>query len=159
MAEKTLVGEFHSDHTKVVQALIDLRGAIQARDPAKVKSILGEANKLVGPHFKFEELYLYPKLTEFLGKGGVTRLLTEHDGIFRSVAALLELANEDSWTEPDAEAAATNLELIREHPVTCDGLSLYIERLPNEVQTSLLQAMEEVRRQGITLLEYRKERQ
>lgn len=29
MAEKSLIGEFHSDHTKVVQALLDLRNAIQ----------------------------------------------------------------------------------------------------------------------------------
>ncbi len=158
MAGKTLIGEFHSDHAKVVDALIDLRSAIQARDPARARLTLGEANKLVGPHFKFEELHLYPKLKEFIGGAGVTRLLTEHDGIFRSVAALVELASKETWSESDAEAAAANLELIQEHPVTCDGLSLYIERFPNPVQTELLTAMDELRHQGTTLLEYRKER-
>ena len=80
MPEKTLLGEFHSDHAKVVQALIDLRHAIQARDPLRVRRTLNEANKLVGPHFKFEEQHLYPSLTEFVGEAGVQRLLTEHDG-------------------------------------------------------------------------------
>ncbi|MBI3910320.1 MAG: hemerythrin domain-containing protein [Armatimonadetes bacterium] len=158
MPEKTLIGEFHADHAKVVQALIDLRSAIQARDPARIRATLNEANQLVGPHFKFEELYLYPSLVEFIGEAGMKRLLTEHDGVFRSVAALVDLAAKPAWSDADAEAAAANLELIREHPVTCDGLSLYIERLPEAVQAALLSQMEAQRREGTALLQYRKER-
>jgi hypothetical protein len=159
MAEKTLIGEFHSDHTKVVQALMDLRSAIQNRDPLRVRATLGEANKLVGPHFKFEELHLYPSLKQFTGEAGMHRLINEHDGIFRSVATLLDLAAKDTWSDSDAKAADAYLDLVWEHPITCDGLSLYIEKLPTETQTALLNRMEEMRQQGTTLLEYRKERQ
>jgi hypothetical protein len=158
MTEKTLIGEFHTDHSRVVQALMELRAGIQDRDPARVRATLNQANQLVGPHFKFEEQNLYPTLTEFLGEAGVQRLLTEHDGVFRGVTALVELAGKDAWTEAEARSARANLELIWEHPITCDGLSLYIERLPAEVRASLLAQMEEKRRQGTTLLAYRKER-
>lgn len=158
MTPKNLVEEFHSDHTKVVNALMDLRRAIQARDPARVRTVLDEANKLVGPHFKFEELHLYPLLKEFIGVGRWQRLLMEHDGVIRGVAALVDLAAKDAWSEADAETATGNLDLIWEHPITCDGLSLYIERLPESVQATALQHMEERRREGTTLLEYRKER-
>ncbi|HWP60243.1 MAG TPA: hemerythrin domain-containing protein [Candidatus Acidoferrales bacterium] len=158
MAERTLIGEFHSDHTKVVQALLDLRSAVQNRDVARVSATLGEANKLVGPHFKFEELYLYPSLKEFTGEAGIQRLVSEHDGIFRSVGALVKLASKGTWSEADAKTAEAYLDLIWEHPVTCDGLGLYIERLPGNVQQSLLSRMEELRREGTTLLEYQKER-
>ncbi|HWP48041.1 MAG TPA: hemerythrin domain-containing protein [Candidatus Limnocylindrales bacterium] len=158
MAGKTLIGEFHSDHTKVVQALMDLRSAIQAQDIARIRATLNEANKLVGPHFKFEELHLYPKLREFIGEAGLQRLLTEHDGVFRGVMALMNLAAKDTWSQSDAETAAANLELIWEHPITCDGLALYMERLPHTLQEELLNQMEERRREGTTLLEYRKER-
>ncbi|MBI2998643.1 MAG: hemerythrin domain-containing protein [Deltaproteobacteria bacterium] len=158
MAEKNLIGEFHSDHTKVVQALLDLRNAIQNRDPAGVRATLGEANKLVGPHFKFEELHLYPSLKEFTGEAGMQRLVNEHDGVFRSVGGLVDLAGKDTWSEKDGKTAEAYLDLVWEHPVTCDGLALYIERLPGGVQAALLNKMEELRRQGTTLLEYRKER-
>lgn len=60
MGERTLIGEFHADHAQVVKALMNLRTAIQARDVGKVRATLDEANQLVGPHFKFEEKYLYP---------------------------------------------------------------------------------------------------
>jgi hypothetical protein len=158
MGERTLIGEFHADHAKVVQALMDLRNAIQARDVGRVRATLDKANKLVGPHFKFEEKYLYPSLIEFLGEAGLQRLLTEHDGVFRGVASLVDLAAKDTWTEADAHSAAANLSLIWEHPITCDGLSLYIEQMPESTQATLLNQMEELRREGTTLLEYRKER-
>lgn len=158
MAEKTLVGEFHSDHAKVVQALLDLRSAIKSCDSRKLGTTLSEADKLVGPHFKFEELHLYPSLKPFIGEIGIMRLLAEHDGVFRGVAALVDLASKETWGASEAEAAAANLELIWEHPITCDGLSLYIERLPAAVQSTLVGQMEKLRREGITLLEYRKER-
>jgi len=158
MAQHTLVGEFHADHGKVVQALMDLRGAIRTRDAAKVRATLGEANKLVGPHFKFEEKYLYPSLIEYLGEAGLKRLFVEHDGVFRAVVSLVDLAAQEPWTEATAQSAAANLSLIWEHPVTCDGLSLYIERLPDNAKATLLNRMEEMRREGTTLLEYRKER-
>lgn len=158
MNDKSLVQEFHSDHSKVVAALLDLRKAIRRRDPVRVAKTLNKANRLVGPHFKFEERHLYPALIPFVGEAGLMRLLNEHDGVFRGVGRLLELASKGDWAESDAEAAAATLELIWEHPITCDGLSLYIERLPRSAQTSLLTRMEELRQEGTTLLEYQKER-
>jgi len=86
------------------------------------------------------------------------RLVNEHDGVFRSVGALVDLAGKNTWTEADAKTAEAYLDMVWEHPVTCDGLALYVERLPEGVQAALLNKMEELRRQGTTLLEYRKER-
>ena len=150
-----LIGEFHADHAKVVQAFMHLREAIQQQNPAEVMTTLSEANKMVGPHFKFEENFLYPSLEEFLGAAGVQRLVAEHDGVFRGVAALLDLATKKNWNDSDAHTATAYLDLIWEHPITCDGLSLYIERLPEQVQNALFNQMEKLRREGTTLLDYR----
>ena len=158
MSQKSLVAEFHSDHQKVVQALMGLREAIRTRQPARVRATLDQANELVGPHFKFEELYLYQSLKEFIGEVGLHRLLLEHDGVFRGVMGLVNLAAKEAWNETDAKSAEAYLELIWEHPITCDGLSLYIERLPNQTQTKLLRHMQHLRREGTTLLKYRKQR-
>lgn len=154
-----LIQEFHSDHQKVVSALFDLRQAISARDIGRVRSILGAAEDLVGPHFKFEELYLYPALERFLGEVYSKRLLNEHDGVFRSVRRIAELAQKDAWSDADYQSAQANLELIYEHPISCDGLSLWMERLPAEEAQQLYQKMQEVRRQGTRLSEYYRERQ
>lgn len=154
-----LIQEFHSDHQKVVSALFELRLAIQARDIARVRSILNAAEDLVGPHFKFEELYLYPALERFLGETYIKKLLNEHDGVFRSVGRIAQLARKDAWLDADARSAQANLELIYEHPISCDGLSLWMEKFPQVEQEKLLEKMQEVRRQSTKLSEYHRERQ
>lgn len=153
-----LIQEFHADHRKVVSALFDLRQAISQRDVQRVRSILNAAEGLVGPHFKFEELYLYPALERFLGEAFSEKLLNEHDGIFRSIRRIGKLAQKESWSESDLQSAMANLELIYEHPIGCDGLSLWIERLPSQERDKLLRQMQEVRLEGTPLSEYYYER-
>lgn len=155
----SLIQEFHSDHQKVIGALFELRQAITNRDIARVRAILGAAEGLVGPHFKFEELYLYPTLEGFLGESYTKKLYNEHDGVFRSVRRIAQLAQKGSWSEDDYQSAMTNLELIYEHPIACDGLSLWMERVSAGEQNELLGKMTKVRQQGTTLSEYYRERQ
>ncbi len=154
----SIIREFHADHQEVVSTLANLRNAISRRDIAEVRALLEVTDKHVGPHFKFEELYLYPALRRFVGEAYVQRLINEHDGIFRSVRRLRQLAGETSWSEADHESAMTNLDLIYEHPIGCDGLSLWIERMTLQEQDDLLLKMLEVRRQGTTLWDYEGER-
>lgn len=155
----SLIQEFHADHQKVVSSLFELRQAIASRDIVRVRDILGAAEGLVGPHFKFEELYLYPALERFLGESYTKKLYNEHDGVFRSIRRIAQLAQKNSWSDSDCESAMTNLELIYEHPISCDGLSLWMERIPAPEQEALFARMRQVRRQGIKLSEYYRERQ
>ena len=154
-----LISQFHSDHQQVVDALFQLSQAITARDIQRVQNILAGAEGLVGPHFKFEELYLYPALEPFFGEAYGKQLLNEHDGVFRSIRKIAELAQKTEWNDADHASALANLELIYEHPISCDGLSLWIERLPAEDQEDLFQKMLAVRKQGTKLSEYCRERQ
>ncbi|MCW5979664.1 MAG: hemerythrin domain-containing protein [Bryobacteraceae bacterium] len=155
----TLMQEFHADHQKVVGALFELRQAIAALDITRVRSILEDAEGLIGPHFKFEELYLYPALEQFLGESHVKRLVNEHDGIFRSVRRIAQLAQKEAWSDSDRASAEANLELIYEHPIGCDGLTLWMERLSPTEQQELDDRMQEIRRQGTKFSEYYLERQ
>ena len=154
-----LTGQFHSEHQQVVDALFQLRQAITARDIQRVQNILAGAEGPVGLHFKFEELYLYPALDPFFGEAYGKQVLTEDDGAFRSIRKIAELAQKTEWNDADHASALANLELIYEHPISCDGLSLWIERRPTEDQEDLFQKRLAVRKQGTKLFEYYHERQ
>jgi hypothetical protein len=153
-----LIQEFHADHQKVVGALFELRQAIASRDIARVRSILNAAEDLVRPHFKFEELYLYPALERFLGETYTKKLYNEHDGVFRSVRRIAQLAQKESWSEAEHQSAMANLELIYEHPISCDGLSLWMERISPGEQDQLLEKVRFVRGQRTKLSDYYRER-
>lgn len=150
-----LTEEFDADHQQVVGALFELRQAIAARDVRRVRAILCQADRLVGPHFKLEERYLYPSLERFLGEGYVKNLLSEHDGIFRSVR---KLAEKETWSDADVKSAEANLDLLYEHPIGCGGLSLWMERPEAEERDELWKQMHATRRQGTGLFDYYYER-
>ena len=149
-----LIEEHHTDHQKVMTALSELRQAIAHRDIACVRSILGAAEGVVGPHFKFEQLHLFPALERFLDETYTQKLYFEHDEAFRSVRRLAQLAQKDAWSEADYQYAMANLELIDEHLISCEGLSLWMERLSPSEQDQLLGKMRAVREQGTKLSEY-----
>jgi hypothetical protein len=156
-----LLGEFHADHQQVVTAPLGLRQAITDTNIPRVRSILETAEGLLGPDFKFEELYLYPVLERFLGGHGVMWLVREHDGVFQNVGKIAQLAQKDEWSEQDYQSAQESLQLIYEHPISCDGLSLlslWMERLPSAQHRHLYERLQEIRRQGTRLSEYARER-
>jgi len=97
-------------------------------------------------------------LEQFLGEGQVKKLVNEHDGVFRSMRRIAQLAEKDTWSDTGRGSAMATLELIYEHPISCDGLTLWMERLTEAEQDALLQKMQEARQQGTRFSAYYLER-
>ncbi|MGQ9694947.1 MAG: hemerythrin domain-containing protein [Thermodesulfobacteriota bacterium] len=68
MANIDPIAEFRADHRQVRDGLLELTAALQKKDVARAREILGNIDKIVGPHFRFEEEALYPALRIFLGE-------------------------------------------------------------------------------------------
>jgi hypothetical protein len=154
----TIIQEFRADHQRIMGALVRMRQAITKGDIPEVRSIVDSADGLLGSHFKFEELHLYPALTGFLGEDGVRQLIGEHDSIFRGVGQLAELARREAWSDGERGSALKSFALVGDHPETCDDLCRYIEQLPTSQQTALLDRMQAIRLQRPTFSEYALER-
>ena len=101
----TIIQEFRADHQRIRGTLVRLRQAITKGDIPEVRRILGSADGLLGSHFKFEELHLYPALTGFVGEDGVRQLIREHDSIFRGVGNLAALAGKETWSDAERKSA------------------------------------------------------
>jgi hypothetical protein len=154
----TIIQEFRADHQRIVGAIVRLRQAITKGEIPEVRRILGSAEGLLGAHFKFEELHLYPALTGFVGEDGVRQLIREHDSIFQGVGNLTALARKETWSDTERKSALESLGLIGDHPATCDDLCQYIAHLPTGEQAALLDHMQALRLQRITFSGYAVER-
>lgn len=154
----SIIQEFRADHQRIRGTLVRLRQAITKGDVSEVRRLLGSADGLLGAHFKFEELHLYPALTGFVGEDGVRQLIREHDSIFRGVGILTALAEKATWSDADRASALDSLGLIGDHPENCDDLCQYIAHLPVGEQTALLDRMQEIRLQRTTFSGYAIER-
>lgn len=153
-----IIQEFRADHQRIRGTLVRLRQAITKKEIPEVRRILGSADALLGSHFKFEELHLYPALTGFVGEDGVRQLVREHDSIFEGVGRLAALAAKETWSDAERTSALESLALIGDHPENCDDLCQYIAHLPVGEQAALLDHMQAIRLQKPTFSGYSVER-
>jgi hypothetical protein len=147
------ISEFREDHRKVRDAVLDISEALDTKDVEKAREILGNLNVIVGPHFRYEEEYLYPELRKFLGDY-VDDLMDEHDGAIDTARACADLLSKDSLTDEEAGAARDAAMKLLIHVSNCDGLAILSERFDKEALTRLGTEFAKLREEGVTLLDW-----
>jgi hypothetical protein len=153
-----LLHEFHADHQRIVDTLLTLRRALCQADRARLRAALDDADRLLGPHCKWEEVFLYPALSGLVGEVRVQRLMTEHDGVYRSLRRLTDLAGLRVWSDAERVAAPEHWGLLVEHATNCDALGPYVALLPSQRLSECAQGLWALRRSGVRLAEYCRER-
>ena len=153
MAAFDPIAEFREDHRKVRDGLLDIIGALQAKDVSKAREVLGKLDTLVGPHFRFEEEALYPALKVFLGEY-VDELLKEHDGVIGTARTCAELLQKESLTDQEAQQAAHAARALLVHVSNCDGLAILSERLKAEELKELGTKFQAARKASVPLLQW-----
>ncbi len=153
MAQLDPISEFRNDHRKVRDALLEITAAIKAKDMDKARSILGQLNELTGPHFRYEEEYLYPMMKEYLGEY-VDQLLSEHNNVIETAKVCSALLAKDELTDAESEDAQKAAMAMLIHVSNCDGLAILSERIEQKELDALGDRFMEAREKGIGLLEW-----
>ncbi|MEW6206957.1 MAG: hemerythrin domain-containing protein [Acidobacteriota bacterium] len=145
---------FREEHRLVRDALLDLVEAFQKRDSQKAQAILGEAAKLAGPHFRYEEETLYPYLVEIFGRDYIEKLLDDHNRIIETISTLVELSHKQQLSDAEVLKATDLTRTILPHVSDCDGLSIMVERLSPEKVQSILQNRERALSENLDLFRW-----
>lgn len=145
---------FREEHRKVRDVLLDLIQAFQERDRPRIHTLLNQAATYTGPHFRYEEESLYPALVKIFGEEYVEKLLDDHDGAIRSAGRLIQLGNKDPLTDEDIIEATRLIRGILPHVSDCDGLSIMVERLPNEEVQAILDTRDRSLSEGLNLIDW-----
>ena len=149
------IQEMNKDHKMVRDILLRLIEELEKKNVEGALEMLIELDKLGGPHFRAEEESMYPILKRFFGEDYYNRLLEEHDRVIRAGRRIAEALGKGVITEKDAEEL---IELIRRdilpHPVTCEGLGIFMERLSEEELETIAKSIEEARKEGVPLLQW-----
>jgi len=147
------IAEFREDHRKVRDGILDIAEALRNKDVKKAREILGTLNTLTGPHFRYEEEYLYPALRTLLGEY-VDQLIKEHDNVIETAKVCASLLAKDSLNDQEsAEATNAAMQLLI-HVSNCDGLAILSERFNKQQMDSLADRFAEARDKGVPLLEW-----
>ncbi|MBI2852804.1 MAG: hemerythrin domain-containing protein [Chloroflexi bacterium] len=153
MATLDPIVEFREDHRKVRDLLLDIAGAAEKGDLPKARESLGNLDKMVGPHFRYEEEALYPTLRTFLGKY-VDQLISEHDGAIATAKTAAALLAKPSLSAEERKTAADAARALLVHVSNCDGLNILAERLSGQELDRLAQHYEGSRKAGVPLIKW-----
>lgn len=153
MASIDPIAEFKEEHRQVRDGLLELTDALQAKNVQRAREMMGQIDKLVGPHFRFEEEALYPALRVFLGEY-VDDLITEHDGVIATARAVAALLQKSELSDAEAREGAKNARALLVHVSNCDGLAILAERLSTFELAQLGEKLVAARKAGVPLLNW-----
>lgn len=145
---------FRTEHRAVRDLLLDLVESFQGRDAERVRSLVAAIDAAMGPHFRYEEESMYPRLVAIFGETYVEKLLADHDGAIHNIRELYRLGDRESLTEADAERGVELTRQILPHVSDCDGLSIMVETLPDETVTTILTTRRNARSAGLSLVNW-----
>lgn len=145
---------FIEDHRCLTQGFSELLDALQGNDLAAAASIADEIDRKAGPHIEFEEEVMYPEVKRSRGAVYADRLFQEHKTAFDAIRFLLDQAGAGRLEEADRQRLIQQAETGLEHAISCGTLLSYLSVLDSDVQTRLLEQLNEFRRAGHRWTEY-----
>lgn len=148
---------FREEHRKIRDTLLDMLHAFQQRDRIRIQTLLNSAAAYAGPHFRYEEESLYPALVEIFGQEYIDELYRAHDRAIGSAKRLIVLAGKDELSDGDVTEATKLILGILPHVSDCEGLSIMVEKLPNEKVQGLLETRERSRQENLDLIRWAEE--
>jgi hypothetical protein len=148
---------FREEHRVVRDLLVALVDAFEHRDPDRARVLLSRLAVVTGPHFRYEEESLYPALVPIFGADYVQKLLDDHDGAIAAARRLVELAGKTSLGVGDVAEGVRLVRSILPHVSDCEGLTIMVEILPDELVATMLEARERANADGLDLLTWASE--
>ncbi len=149
------IAEFRSDHAKVRDMLLELIDAVSKKDATKALEIMIRLDKIGGPHFRWEEESLYLTFEKFFGRQYLEYLLGVHDRIVKRGRELVEILSKGKISEEQAKILPDIIRSdILSHPIECEGIVLFAEKLTQKELNELAENLERIRKEDIPLLEW-----
>jgi hypothetical protein len=93
-----------------------------------------------GPHFRYEEEALYPALVGIFGQEYVGKLLADHDRVIGAAERLVVLSGQDRLSDAEVAEALGHVRGMLPHVSDCEGLSIMVERFPDDQVECVLDA-------------------
>ena len=149
------VGELKSDHTKVRDLLLDIIKASDRQNATKALELLVRLDKLGGPHFQWEEESFYPALEKFFGAQYKEYLFGVHDRVIRAARQLAQILGKGEITKKESGQVVSLVRSeIMPHPIECEGLALFAEKLSKRELDKMARHFEQVKKAKMSLLEW-----
>ncbi len=139
---------FVEDHRHLIRGFADLKKALEGGDPAEARRIADPLDRAAGPHIRFEEEVLYPRVAEARGQSFADHLYGEHAVGRDVIRRVLDLPS-GSLQEPALrDRVVAGAQTALDHALSCGTLLSHLTTLDTGQQAELLAVLESMRRQA-----------
>ncbi|KXB06077.1 hypothetical protein AKJ53_01430 [candidate division MSBL1 archaeon SCGC-AAA382F02] len=149
-----LIEEFSKDHYTVMEKLNSIADAADNQDEARIRTLAKELDELLGPHFYFEEMDLYPATKRFVGEERVEEYIEDHEPVAPTLENLKEL---EEISPEKAEEIKDKLTSFYKHVNDCEGTTVLVDALLEEEKNELASKFEKYRKDIGSLTSWKKE--
>ena len=146
--------EFRNDHRQIRDLVLGSITAITNENIEKAKKLLEKLDDVAGPHFRFEEEALYPKLIPIYGAGYIDKLYTDHDLAIARFERLKSILNKSNLNADELETVISLLRELLPHLSDCEGLTIMLELFDGRRIEKIYKAMNEARQKNVGLLSW-----
>jgi len=147
--------EFRNDHRSVLRTLLEIRKAVEAGEYARALELVEALDNAAGPHMEFEERFLYPSLTPFIGEERVKALISDHKGAAEEVYRAKQVLSKGQLSDEDISFLRKFVQDFLQHASDCEGTALLAEALPEEKVKEFGEALVALRQTGKPLTVYK----
>lgn len=149
---KDFFTEFRNDHRQIRDLVMDSITSIINKEIEMAKALLGKLEDIAGPHFRFEEEALYPKLIPIYGAGYINKLFTDHDMAIARFEQLRSILNKNELNNEEGNTAISMLRGLLPHLSDCEGLTIMLELFDGKRIQKIRKAMDNARTENLGLL-------
>jgi len=146
--------EFRQEHRDIRDLLFDMITSFAKKDFEESGELLKRLDVLTGPHFRYEEESLYPALIQVFGEPYINKLLTDHDLAIARAKKLKSIISSKRNEEDDITDCINTVRSILPHVSDCEGLTIMVEKLDDEIVNEICDSMEHARIENLPLIEW-----
>ncbi|WP_338598592.1 hemerythrin domain-containing protein [Sulfolobus tengchongensis] len=154
MSYNEFAKNFRDEHRRIRDTILELSLAINEGRINEARELLVRLDQLTGPHFRYEEEAMYPALVKFLGKKNVEKLFKEHDGAIETANTLKNLLSKDKLNNEEKEKAVDLTLGLLPHVTDCEGLTLFVEKMPDHQVKNILESREKAMKENLPLTKW-----
>lgn len=147
MTSTELEKEFAVDHRVLTRQLAQLLKAVKQGDLDQAQRLADVVDRESASHIQFEELVLYPRLTEILGQETVETFYREHQTVRSALRKLRDLGAAGA-TQAEVGQLLEQLQVALQHAEHCGTLASHLHALTEDERDAMLVRLREMR--GIT---------
>lgn len=147
-ATSPLAAAFVEDHQHLLRGFADLKRALERGDWSEAGRIADQIDRAAGPHIRFEEEVLYPRVAEARGRSFADRLYAEHAIGCDVVRRVLNLPPGSPVDSALRDRVVAGAQTALDHAVSCGTLLSHLTTLHAGQQAQLLGILEAMRRQA-----------